>query len=540
MIVSSADIIALTEFYRHQKEVTDLQRRNIAGRLVERMDQFRKSNRFDTFNFRTMINFPDPGSRISRQNSLRIICAALAAVSISVGSIPLSTPPASAQTEYWDTKAREESQKLSSAALNLLIKQTTSKKQRRSKQYASPLEHALALLNKAIKKDPTDPLPHYLLGICLDMQGKFEESLVALKRAYDLDKGEPEVLVATGLTQYLSGNYDRAINLFGRLLETSRRPGPIYTCIGFAFMRSGKLEKALEYFDKAREVSPSLEITYQGTAMTYYLQGNLEKARQAAEHALTLSDYSPLLLLLARMDYLTGDEIKAKEHLRTWHKQARKSSVHRSMTRIGFSQQHDFLWDPFNVDSFDNENLLKTRYAFDEKSKKRSASSARRGKADQVLSRINSRLAVASNDYFLLHERGLVELAMGDYKKASTTFKKVLQHAPDCQIDMLNLGYALYNSGDAESAAQCIEHYRKLFPNQKLAAGFLQIASGGSGKTATDTKSLERKSSGTKGKKAKTPSSKTGSPDQDKKVPRLPGEGPVPPTDKEEDLQSPF
>ncbi|MBX9695997.1 MAG: hypothetical protein K2Z81_26660, partial [Cyanobacteria bacterium] len=88
-------------------------------------------------------------------------------------------PSAQAQlTEHWRHEEREASQKLCSAALNLLVKQHETKKGSKPvKGKGSSIDQAIVILNKAIIKDPTDPLPHYLLGISLGIIGKYEEAL---------------------------------------------------------------------------------------------------------------------------------------------------------------------------------------------------------------------------------------------------------------------------------------------------------------------------------------------------------------------------
>lgn len=383
---------------------------------------------------------------------------------------------ASAQTQHWDTRKRAESQRLTSAALTFLNERNTNRR-----KSDALLSQAMVLLNKAVAADETDPLPHYLLGICLNMTGKYEQALDVLNRAYELDPKEPEIILATGLTQYLNGDYEKAIALWEKAADRLEKKGPISALLGYACMRDGDFESANAYFDEAKKHSTGSQLTFQGMAIAYYLQGDLAKARQAAEHALSLGEYSELTLLLARLDYLEGDDKSAVERMKNWNRVASKDYLPRSMTAMGFAKQHDFHFDPFENEIFDCPEALIARAVADEKEeakkqKKRTAKKSKKDKVEETLVRARARYALNPEDFISLHETGLAQLATGDYKAAATSFGDALKVCPGCKIDFIYLADALSKSGAQDDAARSMQYYKRTFPKQKLAERYNSIA----------------------------------------------------------------
>src|SRR5579883_648277 len=229
-----------------------------------------------------------------------------------IGTLALAllsgTAPGISQTEYWDTRKRAKSQRLTSSAMNFL-----KERNRRPRKSDALLDVAITLLTNAVKTDDSDPVPHYLLGLCLSIRGRYEQGLDTLRRAYQLDPGEPEILLSTGITQYLNGDYQKAISLWEKLSDKVKNKAPVCALLGFAYMRSGDFQKAEGYFEESRKRSANCQLAYQGLAILNYLKGDLNQSRQMAEQAETLGDYPLLMLLLARLDFIEGDETGAAQ-----------------------------------------------------------------------------------------------------------------------------------------------------------------------------------------------------------------------------------
>ena len=380
-----------------------------------------------------------------------------------------SFPPALAQTEYWETENRSRSQNLCSSALNHLLSENAEKKRSYwwSRKKEDELRQAVVLLDRAIVADPTDPLPHYLLGIALSMQGNHEKALPVLQKANKLDPNEHETLLAAGLAQHLAGNYERAFSILTKLSKRFKSKGRVYVVLGHAQFRAGALEDALDSFTKAANDEPHLQSAHEGLALVYYIAGDLSKARSSAVHAQSILDYPPVELLLAEVDNLQGDQVAADKVLKDWRKEMRRMKPHKSMADIGFTKQHDSLWDPFIEDRYDTYYSILAREALRGDAKK----AARYGKSKALtpkLQEVESKIAAKSDDFYLLHEKGLLNLALQNFKEAVESFKKSMDICPDNKVDLLNLAIAYDQLGESQKAASCLKQYRSIYPEAKL------------------------------------------------------------------------
>lgn len=385
----------------------------------------------------------------------------------SIVGLQESLPPAAAQVEYWNNEPRKRSQNLSSSALNHLKNINAGNKKRSRSGKEGDLAEAVRLLEKAIQTDPEDPLPHYLLGIALAMQEKYDKTLPLLQKANKLDPREEEILLATGLAQHLAGNYEKAISIWERLLSRTSRKAPILVCIGHARMRHGELEEAVETFDRAHEQEPGLQAAHEGMARVYFMAGDLEKARVAAEHAQSIENYPPVELLLAEIAFLEGDRSTAESHLKAWKKGLSKGKPNKSMTQIGFSRQHDFRWDPFIVDDFDSAEAMRARNYIRQKPDKASRYSGKPS-LRTVEAKVDAALSNKPSDYFLKHQKGLIALAGGKKEEALKSLRESISLCPGNQVDLLNLVLA---SGDLGGGAW-LKRYRSVYPDARLASTF--------------------------------------------------------------------
>ena len=409
---------------------------------------------------------------MSVSNSVLKRCVGFACLAAMLTGI--STGPVSGQTEYWDTEARKRSQNLSSSALNHLKNIYAGKKKRSGHQ--SDLKEAIQLLERAIVQDPTDPLPHYLLGIALSIDGRYEKALPMLQKANKLDPDEFEILLATGLAQYLSGNYDRAISIFQRLAPKMKRQAPVHVCIGYAQMRAGKLEDAIENFSRAQELEPGLQSAQEGMTRVYYLAGDLDQSLKTAAHAQSIREYPPVSLIQADIYRLKGDTANCLNTLKSWKKATRKYGPHKSMTEIGFSKQHDFQWDPFCVDDADSDATIKARLYLIDKPKKCSGL-ARRGNAEKVIARLDRRLNESSNDFYLYHGKGVLSASLYNLKQAAEQLNLSLKICPGNRLDLLNLALVHLASGENDRAKAMIDKFRSVYPDTGLAAPLNQPTS---------------------------------------------------------------
>lgn len=372
---------------------------------------------------------------------------------------------AQGKLQSWNTNQREKSQRLLSAAVSALNKNLVDK--------AAPL-----LLDATIA-DPTDPAPFNVLGMTYNRQGKYGEALEALKKGYQLERNS-EMLLSTGFAYYLQHDYDAAINTWGRSLELDPNLAEVNGDIAYAYMRKGDFTKADEYFRNLIKSRTGSQLAFEGLAQLNYLAGNFSAARKAAEHAQSVQSYYPVLLLLAKLDFLQGDPVAGQKRVTEWQKAAtNKRALSRPMTALGYPKQHDFNWDPFLVDNFDNGRLLMARTQKKEKNyESRRKSFASRGKVSELLSKAKSAQFTAPQNFYILRELALLELANGDYSNASEHFREVLQICPACVVDWLHLARALSMQDKMSEASYAVQEYKRMRPSEKLAAPLMDLAAG--------------------------------------------------------------
>ncbi|MBY0356661.1 MAG: tetratricopeptide repeat protein [Candidatus Obscuribacterales bacterium] len=363
------------------------------------------------------------------------------------------------QVQTWNTKARERSQAFNSSAMTALKKKQDST--------------AVSLLNKAVVACPDDPVPLATLGLVLAKQGKYGEALDALGKSYDL-KHDATTLLTTGFVYYLEHDYEAAIKSWNKLLEKNPTAYEVYGDLGYAYLRQGNFEKAEECFKLLAKQRPSSQLAYQGLAQLKYLSGNLSASKQAAVHACSIAQYGPLIFLLAKVQMLEGNKAEASKLIQDWLSGGKPKYMERSMTALGYPLQQDIQWDPYLVDCYDNGYLFLARAQSPQEQGKRKSFLAK-GKVSVVLSQVEKASEANPEDFYLLRERALVEMAAGKYKEAAEHLSSVLQICPSGNLEWLHLGLSQFRAGQELEAGESVGKYLAKYPRQKLAGAFMNL-----------------------------------------------------------------
>lgn len=373
-----------------------------------------------------------------------------------------STNLALTQTQHWKTQAREKSQKLASAALNQLV--------------WSKADEAIPLLTEGTRADPTDPLPFMLLGMALNMKGRYQEALDALKQAYSLDSKARETYLTVGFSHYLSRRFEQAINVWVKVLQANPDVVQIYTNIGYGYLRDGKMEDAETNLRECAKRSSYSQPAYRGLMLLHYLNGNFPIARSAGQQAGSASGRQ-VPLMLAEMEFLQGNAQAASKQLSAVPKlrTSKKSKPTFDMVSLGYLPQHDFHFDPFSKDYFDNESLIEARFVDLPKRESRRVQLARKGKADAALSELTNLLSTTPNDPYLRFQSGTIHLANGQFATASEDFVKVIGRVPEWHSAKLYLALSRFREGNIEKAKYALEGYEKACPGRQLAPIFTMI-----------------------------------------------------------------
>ena len=370
--------------------------------------------------------------------------------------------PGFTQTQSWGYKAQEQSQAASSAGLTLLTK--------------GSVDQAISSLLEATRLDANDPLPYALLGLALDMKGRYGEANDALHKSYNLNPKLSETVLSIAITHYLTHNYNKSINALREVLKLNPNLCHIYAAMGYAYLRQADLAHASDCFRRLINCYPNSQVAYQGLSTVKYLMGDFTGARQAADQSQTIFVYPPAVLLLAKLDFLTGDRSRAQRHVQEYIKLTSKPRAERPMTSIGYAAQHDFRWDPFLADCYDNAFLLQARTLNLPRDASRQRSLSRAGKAEQSIHKANLALAGVPEDFYIKRELGLLHLAHGDYSDAAAEFKEALKLCPECHVDLLHLGRALSLDGKSAEASYFVRKFQQKYPSAQLAPVFTEIA----------------------------------------------------------------
>lgn len=372
-----------------------------------------------------------------------------------------------AQTQHWNISGREKSQNLSSAAINQLNK--------------GLVDQALPLLVQATQAEPKDPLPFMLLGLALDMKERYQEALDNLYKAYKNNPKLNEIVLSIGLSHYLGHNYDKAISTWEKLTKQESKQElkteQVYSNLGFAAMRGGDFQSAEQNFREQLKLSPGSHLAYHGLALLNYFAGDLETARKMATQAETILPYPPVQLLLCEIDSLQGNDSDRQQRIKSILKTTRKGYKKRSLTWMGFPKQYDFQWDPFLADDLDNLYLMQARAITDAKGESRRRSFLKQGKIDGALSRLQAALrAGGQNDFYLVRQGALLDLAQGDAKNAIEKLNRAQSLCQGCRVDLLYSAKALSALGKVVQAKALIFQYQQLLPNQRLSPSLQAIA----------------------------------------------------------------
>jgi tetratricopeptide (TPR) repeat protein len=408
---------------------------------------------------------------------LALLLAGLTALTVSAGV-------SSAQSQSWRVDARTHSQAATSRALTQMAH--------------NQVDSAVSSLVEATNADASDSLPFAVLGLALDVKGRYNEALDALHKSWELNSHDSETALSIGVTHYLMHNYEKAVNAWQKALELNHNLCHIHGDIGFAYMRMADLGKAEDHFRRLISCFPNSQFGYQGLATIQYLSGDFEAARRSAEHAQSILSYPPVILLLAKLDFLQGDRARALKRTAEYTVASKKPGWQRSMTAIGYPAQHDFKWDPFLIDNYDNAYLLQSRALDLPKEASRQKSLRKQGKAASIVAQVKAELGKSAGDYYLVRELALAELAGADYSDATEHFKQVVDTCRGCFVDWLHLGRALSLDGKAPEASRAVRHFQQKNPAQRLAGAFTAIArvDPGLGAGAVAPAELKRDSAG--------------------------------------------
>jgi len=374
-----------------------------------------------------------------------------------LAATPCVAPVNAQMGQDWNMHSREKAEAINSSAISLLNSRQTNK--------------AIVSLRRATAADPNDPVPFATLGMALATQGEYAAALDSLQKSYSL-RPTNETLLSTGFVYFLQHDYDAAINAWNKILQANPKLCNVYGDIGMASLRKGDLGQANESFQRMVRCSPNSDLGYYGLALSNYLAGNFAAAKTEGERALSINNYPPTVILLANVDLMTGDRSRGKHRAQQYNSMKHKFQQ-RSMTELGYPSQHDFHFDPFIADNFDNGYLLLARV---ENNPHRAQDLANYGRSKHVISDIKYRLSRFPGDLFLTRELALAEMADRNFSGSAELFKSALNQCSGCHADLLNLGRSLALDGKTAESSETVRQFQTKEPSQEVSSVFTESA----------------------------------------------------------------
>ncbi|AOR28860.1 hypothetical protein FORMB_18280 [Formosa sp. Hel1_33_131] len=110
----------------------------------------------------------------------------------------------------------------------------------------------LKLMNLSIKKDKTNPRPHFIKGSYFNYIGRFRSAIKSLKKAIKLNPNNSYYLNELGNSHLFIGNNDKAIKLYKHALQKDDPPDYLFTQIAQVYLIKNDIKNALKSFYVAK------------------------------------------------------------------------------------------------------------------------------------------------------------------------------------------------------------------------------------------------------------------------------------------------
>jgi len=123
-----------------------------------------------------------------------------------------------------------------------------------------------ALLNKALKKTPTDPQALYLLGTSRLMNNDFSRAADFLQQAVQADATQSEYFSNLGAALRRTGNIQGAIDAYQQALKITPDNAVAINNLGNVLLQIGRIEDAEKSFQRAVSIVPEYADAYRNLA----------------------------------------------------------------------------------------------------------------------------------------------------------------------------------------------------------------------------------------------------------------------------------
>jgi adenylate cyclase len=152
-------------------------------------------------------------------------------------------------------------------------------------QQKEPIDHALALAQRAVELDPNLPDAHLTLATVLKWQHRRAESMAEFERAFELNPNLADYRFGVALIH--NGRTEEGMNDLKRIVRLDPFHAPVcLTFLGNAYYQTGQYAEAIANLRVAARQLSTFRATYVWLAAAAAQLGRDEEAKEAAEKVL--------------------------------------------------------------------------------------------------------------------------------------------------------------------------------------------------------------------------------------------------------------
>ena len=140
------------------------------------------------------------------------------------------------------------------------------------------VEHAIALLEEAVRINPDLPEAHGQLGTALLKRGQLEHAEASLRRALNLDPNFVDALYNLGLIAHRRNNYSEAARHFALAVSIRPQHFDAHLGLGADLSRLGRTDEAIEHLRAAARLRPDDPRPYKQLGSALAALGRYEEA----------------------------------------------------------------------------------------------------------------------------------------------------------------------------------------------------------------------------------------------------------------------
>jgi tetratricopeptide (TPR) repeat protein len=155
------------------------------------------------------------------------------------------------------------------------------------------LEEAARAYQRAIEKEPQDPIYYYNLGIVYTRLQRYKEAITVFRQMLELQPQSYSAHKNLGELYGLLQDYRQALPYFQEAVELSPEDPEAFYNLGVCLLNTGAIRKAEQAFVKVTELQPDYPLAHYRLGMVYVNQNKKDEAILHLEKFLELAPDDP-------------------------------------------------------------------------------------------------------------------------------------------------------------------------------------------------------------------------------------------------------